>query len=601
MSKFRYPVDTDQFQEIREQGKLYVDKTDMMYNLANGYKYVFLARPRRFGKSLLCNTFKAYFQGQKELFGACPEQGRRACPEQGRWACPEPFDQLKVNVGRWACPEPFDQLKVNVGRRACPEQEFMVSLSNQRGLKVMGLEKEWKVYPVLHFDMSDLKNCTIAEAKSKLEGFLRDYEEVYGCKETDSSPGARFRTLIHNAQKQTGEKVVVLLDEYDAPIMRLMYEGAKLEEMRTMLREFYQVLKKEGAYLRFVFITGVTKFSQLSIFSELNNLYQISMDDEYSGLCGITQEELDTVLRPCVEEYAENLGITVDEAYALLKKNYDGYHFSRNSQDVYAPFSLLRALNGNNTDHYWFESGTTTALIEHLRHHPEFNPLDFDGAELSLGAFNSPCENARTPIPLLYQSGYLTIDTYDKEEETYNLHFPNYEVRQGMIDGLTNYLLDTDDLERDAAILAMSRALKRGDLSSALMTLRSWIASLPYDIITKKEWMRKKKREAFYKLILYTAFSLLNSKVDTEVKSILGRADVVIHTKTDIFVLELKVDDTVENALAQIDNKGYAIPYEAAGRTLTKCGVSISSEQRNITHWRITDAEGNVVEDKEME
>jgi len=542
MNKFRYPVDTDQFQKIREQGLIYVDKTDMMYDLADRYCYVFLARPRRFGKSLLCNTFKAYFQGQKELFEACPEQGRS-------------------------------------------------------GLKVMELEKEWKTYPVLHFNLSDLKNYSILEAKSNLEGQLRSYEEIYGFDPKSITIGGRFRDLIHNANRVTGEKVVVIFDEYDAPIMRLLYSD-DLDEMRNMLRGMYQVVKNEGAYLRFVFITGVTKFSQLSIFSELNNLRQISMDDDYSGLCGITQDELDTVLRPCVEEYANDLEITTDEAYALLKKNYDGYHFSKKSKDVYAPFSLLRALDGRDTNHYWFESGTMTSLIDHLQHYPEFNPLDFDGAELSLGAFNVPCEKAKTPIPLLYQSGYLTIESYNKEDDVYNLHFPNYEVRQGMVEGLSNYLIDTDDMERDATILAMARAVKRGDLSAALTELRSYIASIPYDIITKKEWMRKKKREAFYKLLMYVVFSLLNSKVDTEVKSILGRADVVIKTKTDIFVLELKVDDTVENALAQIDDKGYAIPYESDGRNVTKCGICISSEARNITHWRITDAEGNIIEDK---
>ena len=535
MSKFRYPVDTDQFQKIREQGMLYVDKTDLMYDLADRYGYVFLARPRRFGKSLLCNTFKAYFQGQKELF---------------------------------------------------------------EGLKVMELEKTWKKHPVLHFTMSGLKNLSVSDAKTVLESFIRNYETIYGKDSLSVTPGDRFRDLIHNAARQAGEKVVVILDEYDSPILRLMYDREQLEAMRLMLREFYQVLKDEGAYLRFVFITGVTKFSQLSIFSELNNLKQISMLDDYSGICGITQEELNTVLRPCIEEYAEALDVTTDEAYALLKKNYDGYHFSKKCKDVYAPFSLLRALDDRSTDYYWFESGTTSALIEHLKHHPEFNPLDFDGAELSLGAFNAPCESASTPLPLLYQSGYLTIASYDDVLKSYRLHFPNFEVRKGMVEGLTNYLMDTDDLERDDAIYNMAKAIIGGDLSDALTHLRSWIASLPYDIITKKEWMRRKKREAFYKLILYTAFSLLNSKIDTEVKSILGRADVVIKTNTDIFVLELKVDDTAENALAQIDDKGYAIPYDADGRKVTKCGVSISSEARNITHWCSVDADGNTIDEK---
>ncbi|MCQ2132496.1 MAG: AAA family ATPase, partial [Bacteroidaceae bacterium] len=412
MSRFRYPVDTDQFQEIREQGKLYVDKTDMVYNLVNEYKYVFLARPRRFGKSLLCNTFKAYFKGQKELF---------------------------------------------------------------EGLKLMELEKEWKVYPVLHFIMSGLKNCSIPDAKSNLEGFLRDYEEIYGRKDTDNSPGARFRTLIRNAANQTGEKVVIILDEYDSPIMRLMYEKENLDQMRSLLREFYQVLKDEGEYLRFVFITGVTKFSQLSIFSELNNLKQISMLDEYSGLCGITQEELATTLRPCVEEYAENLDITTDEAYALLKKNYDGYHFSKKSKDVYAPFSLLNALNDNDTSHYWFESGTSSSLLEHLKRFPITRALDYDGISVSENEFSIPCEDANTPMPLLYQSGYLTIASYDRLLQRYELKIPNNEVRKGLIDCLMPIVLKRPLADNNSVVAAIAKAVFDGNLSDALTALRSYI------------------------------------------------------------------------------------------------------------------------------
>ena len=250
------------------------------------------------------------------------------------------------------------------------------------------------------------------------------------------------------------------------------------------------------------------------------------------------------------------------------------------------------------TSHYWFESGTSASLIEHLKHFPGFNPLDFDGVELSLEDFNVPCENASTPVPMLYQSGYLTIDYYNKEDDVYVLHFPNYEVRQGMVYSLTNYLMDISDWDRNATILEMARALKRGDLPAALTELRSYIASLPYDIITRKEWMAKKKKEAFYKLLMYAVFSLLNSKVDTEVKSVLGRADVVIKTRNNIYVLELKVDDTVDHALAQIDSKGYAIPYEADGRTVTKCGVAISSEARNIVHWRAVDKDGEVIDEQ---
>lgn len=537
MSKFKYPVDTDQFQIIREQGLLYVDKTDLMFDLANRYRYVFLARPRRFGKSLLCNTFKAYFQGQKELFN---------------------------------------------------------------GLKVMEMEKEWKKHPVLHFTLSGLKNVTVPLAQSKLENLISDYEKIYGRDPELKTPGARFRGLVHRAKEQTGENVVVILDEYDAAIMRLMYEPERLADMRSMLREFYQVLKDEGAYLRFVFITGVTKFSQLSIFSELNNLNQISLDNRYSGICGITQEELDTVLRPCIEDYAQNLHISVDDAYALLKKNYDGYHFSPKGQDVYAPFSLLRALDKNDTNHYWFESGTSTALLEHLKRYPITRALDYDGVEVCENEFSIPCESADTPMPLLYQSGYLTIASYDPLLKLYVLKIPNNEVRKGLIDCLMPIILKRTVADNNGLVTAMAKAIFSRDLGKALTALRSYIAKIPYDIITKEEWECNESREAFYKLLIYMAFSMLNSIVDTEVKSVLGRADVVIQTNADIFVLELKVDDTVESALQQIDSKGYTIPYEADGRKLTKCGICISSSARNITHWRATDANGNVVDEQKF-
>lgn len=537
MSKFKYPVDTDQFQIIREQGLLYVDKTDLMFDLANRYRYVFLARPRRFGKSLLCNTFKAYFQGQKELF---------------------------------------------------------------EGLKVMEMEKEWKKHPVLHFTLSGLKNVTVPLAQSKLENLISDYEKIYGRDPELKTPGARFRGLIHRAKEQTGENVVVILDEYDAAIMRLMYEPERLADMRSMLREFYQVLKDEGAYLRFVFITGVTKFSQLSIFSELNNLYQISLLDGYSGICGITQNELNTVLRPCVEEFAEALGISTSKAYALLKKNYDGYHFSPKGQDVYAPFSLLRALNDKTTNHYWFESGTSTALLEHLKRYPITRALDYDGVEVCENEFSIPCESADTPMPLLYQSGYLTIASYDPLLKLYVLKIPNNEVRKGLIDCLMPIILKRTVADNNGLVTAMAKAIFSRDLGKALTALRSYIAKIPYDIITKEEWECNESREAFYKLLIYMAFSMLNSIVDTEVKSVLGRADVVIQTNADIFVLELKVDDTAEYALQQIDSKGYTIPYEADGRKLTKCGICISSSARNITHWRTTDADGNVVDEQKF-
>lgn len=535
--KFSYPVDLDQFETIRKQGKVYVDKTDLIYSLVSNYNYVFLARPRRFGKSLLCNTLHAYFEGKKELF---------------------------------------------------------------EGLMMADLEKKWDKYPVLHFILSGLKNCTIAEARSTLECFIRDYEIEYGIEEPRETPGARFRTLIHKAYEKTGKQVVIILDEYDSPITRLLREHKNLEEMRSLLRNFYQVLKDEGAYIRFVFITGITKFSQLSIFSELNNLNNISMLDEYSGLCGITQEELNTVLRPCVEEFAQNIGVSTEKAYELLKKQYDGYHFSKNSQDVYAPFSLLKCFNDRDLNHYWFEAGTSSSLLKYLEDYPLRNTFDYDGAEVDIDEFNIPCEDAETPIPLLYQSGYLSIDNHNKLFNTYTLRIPNSEVKTGLIKCLMPILMRRTTNDGNSTITNMAKAIRKGSLSQALLCLRAYIAGIPYDIITKEEWNKKEGREDFYKLLFYLVFSLLNSKVDVEVKSILGRADVVIQTEDDVFVLELKVDDTVETALAQIEAKDYAIQWSADGRKVTKCGISITSDKRNITHWRITDAEGNIIEDKDL-
>ncbi len=529
------PIGVQTFDKIIAGGYMYVDKTGYVYEIANKFEYVFLSRPRRFGKSLLSSTFHSYFAGERELFD---------------------------------------------------------------GLEAGKLETEWVKHPVFHFDMSTAKHMNEEQLLGELDRKLGAYEQIYGRGEKDIRVNQRLEGLVQRSVERTGEKAVIIIDEYDAPLLDVMNDKQKLVPMRQIRRNFYSPIKSLDPYLRFVFITGINKFAQLSIFSELNNLKNISMLPEFSAVCGISQSELERVFPEQIEALAKAEGVSGERALELLKENYDGYHFSENSQDVYAPYSLLNALNDKATRHYWFESGTSASLIEHLKHFPGFNPLDFDGVELSLEEFNVPCENASTPVPMLYQSGYLTIDYYNKEDDVYVLHFPNYEVRQGIVYSLTNYLMDISDWDRNATILAMARALKRGDLPAALTELRSYIASLPYDIITRKEWMAKKKKEAFYKLLMYVVFSLLNSKVDTEVKSVLGRADVVIKTRNDIYVLELKVDDTVDHALAQIDSKGYAIPYEADGRTVTKCGVAISSETRNIVHWRAVDKDGEVIDEQ---
>ncbi|MCQ2332472.1 MAG: ATP-binding protein [Paludibacteraceae bacterium] len=534
-SKYLYPVDTDQFERIRQSGKLYVDKTDMLFDLVNKYDYVFLSRPRRFGKSLLCNTFRAYFNGQKELF---------------------------------------------------------------EGLKIASLEKEWKKYPVLQFAMSGLKHLDLGEAREKLGIFISDYEKLYGCDVSKASPGARFRNVIHAAHAKIGEKVAIIIDEYDSPILALLHQPEERDAMRRMMREFFQVLKDEGAHIRFVFMTGITKFSQMSIFSELNNLKNISMMPEYSGLCGITKTELETTLRPHVADLAERMGCTTEEAYAKIKEYYDGYHFCKNSEDIYAPYSLLNALNDGEVREFWFESGTSSSLMENLKHYPLATAFSYDGVTVTLDDFAIPCEEATTPMPLLFQSGYLSIESYDRMLETYILRFPNKEVRNGMIHNLMPLVMHQTRRDGNALVTNMTQCIYNGDLSGALLHLRSYIAGIPYDIITKEEWDNKEKREGFYKLLFYMVFSILNSRVRCESKCILGRSDVVIATTKDVFVLELKVDDTVDNALRQIDDKSYAIQWSADGRRLTKCGVRIDSERRNITDWKLVDEKNKTIEEK---
>ncbi len=538
LRKYRYPVDTDQFERIRQSGKLYVDKTDMVFDLVKNYDYVFLSRPRRFGKSLLCNTFRAYFNGEKELF---------------------------------------------------------------EGLKIASLEKEWKRYPVLQFAMSGLKNLDLDEAREKLGNNLSYYEATFGRDESQKTPGARFTGLIQRAHAKTGEKVAIIIDEYDSPILSLLHQPEERDAMRRMMREFFQVLKDEGAHIRFVFMTGITKFSQMSIFSELNNLKNISMMPEYSGLCGITKTELETTLRPHVADLAERMECTTEEAYAKIKEYYDGYHFCKNSEDIYAPYSLLNALNDGEVREFWFESGTSSSLMENLKHYPLAKIMSYDGVNVMLKDFAVPCEEATTPMPLLFQCGYLSIDSYNRMTDTYTLRFPNKEVRNGLIDNIMPLIMHSTAEDKNSMILNMTIKIYDGDLSGALLHLRSYIAGIPYDIITKEQWNDKEKREDFYKLLFYMVFSILNSRVRCENKCILGRADVVIGTAKDVFVLELKVDDTVENALAQIDDKSYAVQCSADGRRVIKCGVRIDSERRNITQWRLVDENGTIMEDRIFE
>lgn len=523
----RLPFDTYTFKAIIEDGCEYVDKTDLVYKLAHDIKIAFLSRPRRFGKSMLCTTLKEYFLGNKELF---------------------------------------------------------------KGLKIEQLETEWVKHPVFSFSMSSLKDVPLDKMADKLWVQLREYDLQYGADEkTETTPGARLYGLIKRSVAQTGQKAVVIIDEYDAPLLKHLNDPETLEKIRTFLQEFYQVIKDADADLRFAFLTGITKFSQLSIFSTLNNLKKITMMPEYEAICGITVEELHgEVLKPYVQRFADENEWTLEEAYDKLKERYDGYHFSKKKADIFNPFSLMNALADRELKNYWFDSGTSSFLIESLKKFG-FDYTEMDNIAVPETVFDVPTGAMTNSIPLLFQSGYLTLKDYDKESQSYMLGIPNKEVRVGFTQSLLPIVADVDSFNSDSLVILFFNAIRDNDLDQALTAIQSYIASIPYDVMTKKDWEDKAKCEKFYQTIIYLMFNFFNRNIQTEVRSIKGRSDIVMYRPDVVYVLEIKVDKSADEALQQIEDKGYAIPYNdrANGRRVVKCGINISSAERTINEWKI--------------
>ena len=515
-----YPIGIQTFEKIRKGGFLYVDKTKYVYDVCHPGQFVFLSRPRRFGKSLLTSTFDAYFSGRKELF---------------------------------------------------------------KGLAIEKLETEWKHYPVLHFDLSDIKKGTAEECELNLHSQLEDFERTYGCEKASDDLTIRFRELVKNISRKTESQVVVLIDEYDAPLLTVLHDSERLEPMRTLLQSFYSPLKKLDQYLRFVFITGISKFSQLSIFSQLNNLNNISMLPQYAGICGITERELKDNFQEGIAELGKANNLTKDEVLEKLKLKYDGYCFSRNAEGVYNPFSLLSAMNNRDFNNYWFSTGTPTFLINMMkRFHTDLTKLD--GSEAGADDFDAPTENMHSVLPLFYQSGYLTIKAYDPILSNYTLGYPNEEVKVGLMHALLPFYVVKDPVEARTAAGKMYLALRKDDIGEALEAARAFFAAIPYQEGTLHD---APTSEGHFTAMLYVMFSFLNVYVYTQVRTAKGRMDILMKTDTTIYVMELKLDGTVEEALKQIDDKGYAIPYEADGRRIVKVGIRFSSEERTITEWKI--------------
>ena len=511
----RYPIGIQDFEQLRNNQCVYVDKTRIIYHLTHTDSVYFMSRPRRFGKSLLITTMEAYFLGKKHLF---------------------------------------------------------------EGLAMEQLETEWTEYPVLHIDFSLTKYTQAEDLTVQLNNLLSRYEAVYGTKAEETDFATRFGGIIRRAYEKTGKQVVVLIDEYDAPLLDSNSDSELQKFLRNEMRKFFSPLKGLGKYLRFLFITGISKFSQVSIFSELNNLQNISMRDEVSELCGITKEELVTTLKQDVEQMAAANGETFEEACEHLKRQYDGYHFSKSCIDVFNPFSLFNAFSFKEYKNFWFASGTPTFLIDLLRN-SNFDIRNLDGIEAEETQFDAPTERIVSPVPVLYQSGYLTIKAYDPMFQLYTLAYPNNEVRKGFLESLIPSYVFLPPENNTFYIVSFIRDLMKGDVESCLQRTRSFFASIPNQL--------ENKTEKHYQTIFYLLFRLMGQYIDVEVDSAIGRADAVVKMSDAIYVFEFKFDGTPDEALAQIDSKDYALPYEADHRPIVKVGVNFDSTTRTIGEWKI--------------
>ena len=513
-----YPVGIQTFERIRKENKLYIDKTEYIYRMTHsGGCYFFLSRPRRFGKSLLVSTFESYFSGKKELF---------------------------------------------------------------EGLAIEKLEQEWMEYPVLHFDMSGGKHMEKEQLEDYLSNRLEAEERKWGITHTKRGANDRLTELITTAYEISGKQVVVLIDEYDAPMLDVAHDKETLDVLRNLMRNFFSPLKMCEPMLRFVFLTGITKFSQVSIFSELNNIKNISLDDEYAGVCGITKEELLTQMSEDIDMLAEAQGMTREETIAKLKENYDGYHFSPASPDVFNPYSLLNCFDDKNFGAYWFSSGTPTYLINMLRKFKVL-PAKIGRSLARSSAFDAPTENLKTITPLLYQSGYITIKGYDKMSQLFTLDLPNKEIKVGLFESLLPYYLEGMYAEEgDVAIAQMSVLIRQGDMDGALRLFQEFLGTVPY--------CNNTNYEGHYQQVLFIIFTLLTHfVVDVEVHTPNGRVDVVMETEDALYLIELKLNKSAQSAMQQINLKQYGQRFARCGKPIVKVGVNFDAKKGNIEDWII--------------
>ena len=512
----KLPIGIQTFSDIRTQGYLYVDKTALVWQIANSGKPYFLSRPRRFGKSLLLSTFEAYFEGRKDLF---------------------------------------------------------------EGLAIEQLEEKWEKHPVLHLDLNARKYEHPEDLVAMLNQYLEKWEARFGDEKKGRAPEERFEYVIRRAYEQTGKGVVVLVDEYDKPLLQCLHNEELLEAYRSMLKAFYGVLKSADKYLRFAFLTGVTKFSQVSVFSDLNQLNDISLDYDFGTLCGITHEELVNTFSPEIEMLAKANGLSNEEAIEQMTQQYDGYHFHPYADGVYNPFSVLNAFYKKEFGNYWFQTGTPTFLVKSLLKSDYDLRTLMDGVETPAINFSEYRADTDNPIPLIYQSGYLTIKEYDKRFKTYKLGFPNDEVRYGFLNFLVPFYTPITDDKKNFYIGQFIKELEQGEVDAFMQRFEAFFADFPYEL--------NDKTERHYQVVVYLIFKLMGQFTQAEVRSAKGRADAIVQTPKYIYVFEFKLNGTAEDALQQINDKGYAVPFQADGRQVVKVGVEFSAEARNVSRWLV--------------
>lgn len=513
----KYPVGVQSFESLRNEGFVYVDKTALVYKLVQEGKSYFLSRPRRFGKSLLISTIEAYFKGQKHLF---------------------------------------------------------------EGLALADLETEWKEYPVLHLDLNAKAFASIQDLKDLLNDQLTVYEQMYESVAVDMSPEGRFRQLIRAAKKKTGKNVVVLIDEYDKPILQAIGNEALQDEFRNALKAFYGVLKSADADLRFTLLTGVTKFGKVSVFSDLNNLKDISMSPHYCEICGISEAELRGQFDAEVGILAEQNHQSKEEAYDELRRSYDGYHFGENTTGMYNPFSVLWTLSERKYGSYWFSTGTPTYLVELLKK-TAFHLSDLTNLEVSVEDLEGIHRADINPIPVLFQSGYLTIKGYNEEFGLYILDYPNEEVRQGFVKFLLPYYVYCQQSQHSTLVSKFVTSLRNGDANRFLQLMQVLMADTPYELI--------RELENHYQNVMYIITKLMGFYIQAEYRTSRGRIDLLIGTDKYVYIIELKFDGSAEEALAQINAKDYALPFAAGDRQVIKIGANIGRESRNIDTWVVAE------------